>query len=148
MISKPILIGSTYFFKDFDDFNSKDVDILILIDNPKGFNYIRQSSGTNNCLFEWKRMSAEEFIKYTLKTKIPMSVGKFLVKEFADEISFTIEHLKKLKLVFNKLDAKHKYEKIIFDAYIKNNSYELTEQQLKEAYDSYKLARKDDKENG
>ena len=139
---KTILVGSTYFFKNIEGFKSKDTDRVVLVDNPVGFKNVRQTSGSGSCLFEWKRMSADEFVTFTLNSKLPMSVGKFLVKEFCDEIGFTISHLKKLAPQFDKLDDKHRYEKIIFDSIIINNSWTLTDEQLNSAYEEYKKYRK------
>lgn len=138
---KTILVGSTYFFKKIEGFKSKDTDRVVLIDNPIGFNYVRQTSGVGSCFYEWKRMSADEFVSFTLSSKIPMSVGKFLVKEFCDEIGFTINHLKKISSQFDKLDNKHKYEKTIYEAIIKNKSWDLTDEQINSAYEVYKEAR-------
>ena len=146
---KTILVGSTYFFKNIEGFHSKDTDRVILVDNPQGFNFVRQTSGSGSCLYEWKRMSADEFVDFTLNSKLPMSVGKFLVKEFCDEINFTISHLKKLAPQFDKLDDKHKYEKVLFDSILSNNSWELTNEQLQAAYEEYKKYRsnKEDTKN-
>ena len=138
---KTILVGSTYFFKNIEEFKSKDIDRVVLVDNPQGFNFVRQTSGSGSCLYEWKRMSADEFVDFTLNSKLPMSVGKFLVKEFCEEIGFTIEHLKQLAPQFDKLDDKHKYEKVIFEAIISNNSWTLTDEQLQTAYEEYKKYR-------
>jgi hypothetical protein len=143
---KIIIVGSAYFFKNIEGFRSKDVDRVILVDNPVGFNYVRQTSGSGSCLFEWRKMSADDFVDFTLKSKVPMSIGKFLVKEFCDEIGFTIDHLKQLASVVDRLDDKHKYEKIIYEAIIKNDSWELTEEQLNDAYSVYQEHRKENKE--
>ena len=51
-----------------------------------------------------------------------MQIVKFLVPEFVQEIGFTIEHLKKLKPLAEKLEGRHKYAKVIYDAYIENGS--------------------------
>lgn len=91
-------------------------------------------------------MTADEFVEYTLSSKVPMSAGKFLVKEFCDEIGFTLEHLKKLESVFDRLDDKHKYEKVIYDAYVANGEYSLTDAQRLAAYESYKEVRKSEEE--
>ena len=64
-------------------------------------------------------------------------MGKFLVKEFIDETKLTIEHLKRLQPLVEKLDDKHLYEKIIYDSYIINNDFYLTDQQLHLAYKEY-----------
>lgn len=139
---KTIIVGSKAFFNDIKDFKSKDTDRVVLVDNPVGFKFVRQTSGSGKCLFEWKRMSAEQFLEYTLKTRLPMSVGKFLVKEFCDEIGFTFEHLKQLAPIFEKLDEKHQYEKMIFEAYMENGDFTLTEEQRLKAYENYKKVRK------
>ncbi len=70
-----------------------------------------------------------------------MQLGKFLVPGFVQEIGFTIEHLKALKPLAEKLDERHRYEKVIYDSYIENGSFELTEEQRSKAYEQYKLAR-------
>lgn len=141
-MSKLYLTGSVYFFSNIDGFKSKDTDRIVLIEKPNGFNYVKQTSSSSSCLFEWKKMSANEFLNYHLKTTIPMSVIKFLNKEFCEDIGFTINHLKELKPVFEQLDDKHKYAKIIFNAYIKNNSFTLTDEQRQLAYEEYKKYRK------
>lgn len=140
MNSKKFLVGSRYFFQNIEGFESKDIDEVIFLDNTSGFT-TRQTSSATNCLFEWKRMKPEEYVAWALKSKLPMSVGKWLVKEVCDEVYFTLNHLKQLKPVFEKMDGKHAYEKIIFEAILKNKSWTLTDAQLQEAYESYKKAR-------
>lgn len=142
-MDKWFLVGSTYFFHDMPGFCSKDIDRLVLVDNPIGFKNVRQISGQNACLFEWRRMSADEFIACALDSRLPMTVGKFLVPEFCREIGLTIDHLKKLASVFEQLDDKHKYEQIIYKAYIDNNNFILTSEQKQEAYEVYKMYRKE-----
>lgn len=135
---KTILVGSTYFFKDIEGFNSKDVDYLILENRPKEYKTNYQLTGKGQCLFKWKKMSVSEYISLALETKCPMEVGKFLVKEVAYSIGMKIEDLEKLAPVFEKLDDKHKYEKVIYDSYIENNKYYLTDEQRMRAYEVYK----------
>lgn len=132
-----MLVGSNVFFKDIKGFNSKDIDILELVDNPTGFKYQRQFRFKDKCVFQWKRMSPEKFIEVTLQNNTPMEMGKFLVPEFNKEIGFTINHLKKLQPLVDNLDDHHKYEKVIYDSYIANNDFTLTEDQLNEAYKMY-----------
>lgn len=132
-----MLVGSNVFFKDIKGFNSKDIDILELVDNPTGFKYQRQFRFKDKCVFQWKRMSPEKFIEVTLQNNTPMEMGKFLVPEFNKEIGFTINHLKKLQPLVGNLDDHHKYEKVIYDSYIANNDFTLTEDQLNEAYKMY-----------
>ena len=67
-----------------------------------------------------------------------MQLGKFLVPAFVEAIGFTIEDLKKLQPLADNLDDKHKYEKVIYDSYIQNNDFTLTDEQLQKAYLEYK----------
>ena len=136
-----MIVGSTYFFKDIEGFSSKDIDILELVDKPIGFKISYQLIKYGKCLFKWKKMSPKQFIKITLQRNCPIEIGKFLVPEFCKEIGFTIEHLSRLKSLVEKLDDKHKYESIIFNSYIKNNDFKLTQEQLLESYNEYKKYR-------
>ena len=74
-----MLVGSNVFFKDIDGFNSKDVDILELIDNPIGFKNNRWIKFPHKDVFQWRRMPIKEFIEITLSNNIPLEIGKFLV---------------------------------------------------------------------
>lgn len=135
------LIGSQYFFSCYDDFESKDVDELELIETDK-FKYVRQLSGQGRCLFQVRKQEAkEEYIKYALLSNLGMVIGKFLIPEFCQEIGFTIEDLQQLRELVDKLDDNHKYEEIIFDSYIENGSFTLTDKQRERAYAKYKQSR-------
>ena len=136
-----ILIGSTYFFSNYPDFKSKDVDKLESI-NTNEFKQMRQITGQGTCLFQLKRQeSTEDYIAWAVKSKLGMVIGKFLIPEFCNEIGFTIKDLPKVKSLIEKLDSKHFYEKIIYDSYIKNGSFTLTDEQRDRAYESYKQSR-------
>ena len=136
-----MLIGSKYFFKDIEGFSSKDIDTLELVDNPLTFKISYQLSGKGKCVFKWKRMTPKEFISVSLKRNCPMELGKFLVREFCEEIGFTISDLKALRSLRDSLDDKHKYEAVIYDSYIENNGFILTDEQLQKAYNEYKKYR-------
>lgn len=137
-MSKRYLVGSRYFFKNFSDFTPKDIDELILEENPKDYKIKMQITGKGKCLFKWRKLNPEQFIRYT---KTPMELGKFLVKEVCEDIGFTIEHLKKLNKIVEKLDDKHLYEKVIWESYIANNDFYLTDEQLLNSYEVYKRKR-------
>ena len=140
-MNRKILVGSQYFFKDIEGFNSKDVDYLILDYIPKNYKEKYQISGNGQCLFRWKKMSADNFIKNALETKLPMEIGKFFVVDFARMVGITINHLKQLEPVLEKLDEKHLYLKVIYNSYIENNDFVLTQEQRLLAYEEYKKAR-------
>lgn len=137
-----MLVGSNVFFKGIDEFKSKDIDILELVDNPTGFKNQRQFRFKDKCVFQWRRMPVNELISVTLSNNVPMEVGKFLVPEFIEIMNITLDDLKKLEPLFNKLDDMHKYEKVIYDSYIANNDFTLTDEQLNEAYKEYLKHRK------
>ena len=137
-----ILVGSTYFFKSYPDFVSKDTDWVEFVKPTAFAKTIYHLLCKDKCIFYVVKKSKEEIINDAIALKTPMQIGKFLVPEFCQEIQFTIEDLKKLLPLAESLDDKHKYEKIIFDSYIKNNDFILTEEQRAEAYDEYKKSRK------
>ena len=139
------LMGSTYFFNMYPDFKSKDTDWWELVDELPDYKYmcrIASVSVPKREYFSFKRLSnKEDHIKAALDSKLSMVVGKFLVAEFCDEIGFTIEDLPKLKPLIDNLDEAHKYEEIIYNSYLENNSFSLTQEQRDLAYKSYKESR-------
>lgn len=135
------LVGSSYFFKRYKDFNSKDTDWLYITDNPTEFKVMRQIHFPNECIFEWEHLTKDEFIQIALSRQCKMEAGKFLNPEVSKYLGMTIEDLKKLESVFNSIDDKHTYEKIIYEAYIENNGFFLTEEQRVKAYNEYKNKR-------
>lgn len=135
------LMGSQYFFSCYEDFHSKDIDEIEIIDTNK-FEQMRQLTGRGKCLFQLKRKNnVDDYISYALQSDLGMVVGKFLIPEFCEEIGLTISNLLQLQPLIDKLDDKHKYEEIIFNAYINNGSFTLTQSQRDEAYKSYKESR-------
>lgn len=132
-----MLIGSRYFFSKYPDFASKDVDELLIVETNE-FQQMRQITGKGKCLFLLKRQpSKEEYIDWALKSNIGMVVGKFLVPEFCNAIGFTVADLPRLKPLIDKLDEQHKYEAIIFQSYLENGAFVLTDEQRDRAYKSY-----------
>ena len=133
------LVGSNVFFRGyFEDFESKDVDTLVLEDEPIGYETVRQFRFNNRCIFQWRRMEKDEFIDLSLERGLGMELGKFLVPEFARELKMNIDDLERLQPLADKLDEKHLYERIIYDAYIENGCWALTDEQRIEAYRVYK----------
>lgn len=136
--SKEIIVGSSAFFGDFEDFIPDDEDTLILVDNPTDFNIHQQIRLNGNCIFKWKRMTSDEFINYHKDLDLGLLLGKFLVPEFIEEIGLTINQLKELELLSTKLDKRHLYEKVIYDSYIENGDFILNDAQKLKAYNLYK----------
>lgn len=138
-IIKKIRIGSTAFFSSFTDFKSKDIDELCIISSPinnKKTGYCLKAHKKDMILYP--QLEKEEFINVDLKVNDALKIGKYLVPEFVEYVGLTIDDLQKLKPLVDKLDMKHIYEKTIYDYYIQNNSFTLTNEQLETAYQIYK----------
>lgn len=146
---KPILsykIGSSYFFKDYEDYYLKDEDELCIMDRFPVF--IKETNVLNmrkdgKDVFFYRDMRKEDFIKETLEFNVPLKVGKFLVPEFAEHLGMTVDDLRLFDSLFNSLDEKHTYEKVIYNSYLENGGFWLTKEQLDSAYSEYKKARPD-----
>lgn len=135
------LMGSNYFFSRYEDFRGHDIDEIEIIETSD-FKYMRHMVGQGKDLFQLKqKATTEEYIQDALKQGVGMAIGKFLVPEFCAEISFKVEDLPRLQPLINCLDAKHLYEKIIFESYIQNGAFVLTEEQRLAAYKEYKESR-------
>ena len=134
-------MGSRYFFSCYDDFVSKDIDEIAIIDTNE-FKQMKQITERDRCLFLLKRHdSKEDYIDWALRSNTGMVIGKFLVPEFCEQIGFTIDDLPKLSPLLERLDSKHLYEKVIFDSYIENHAFELTIEQRDRAYSMYRGSR-------
>lgn len=140
---KRIQIGSSVFFSEYDDYQSKDIDVLSIMDEFfPGSNSMRlKFNNTNEDVFLYRNLDKEGFIKDDLKSGLPMRAGKYLVPEFIEYIGLTLEDLKQFKSMFENMDEKHRYEKIIYDSYIENNGFFLTDVQRNIAYYEYKKPR-------
>ena len=134
------LMGSTYFFKGQPGFTPHDIDYVELVDD-KSIKEKLIIRGQGKDYIQLRRKDKESLIADALKTDLSMVVGKFLIPEFNQEIGFTIEDLHKIKPLIDRLDDKHKYEEIIYNSYLINNSFILTKEQLEEAYALYKKFR-------
>ena len=142
-----ILVGSQYFFSCYDDFTGKDIDELKLVETEE-FKQFRHIVGQGKCIFLFKKhKNKQDYIDYALSQKLGMVVGKFLVPEFCDAIGLTVEDLPQLRPLIDRLDDKHKYEEIIFDSYLQNGCFTLTDEQRLAAYNNYKESRKPFKED-
>lgn len=135
-----ILMGSNYFFSQYKDFKSTDIDKIDII-NTSDFKDKRIIRGQGKDYIFLKRKPKEQLIQDALNSELAMVVGKFLIPEFNKQIGFTIEDLPKVQPLIDRLDDKHLYEKIIYDAYLENKEFILTQEQRDAAYASYKESR-------
>ena len=67
-----------------------------------------------------------------------MAAGKFLVPELCKHMNITIDDLKLFQFAFDDIDKRHTYEKVIYEAYVKNDGFFLTKEQRDNAYKKYK----------
>lgn len=137
-----IKVGSRAFFEGYDDFHSKDYDYVLLVDRPVAFTFSRETHRGGLCIFEYKKTTPDEYLE---KTREALKAGKFLVPAFVAEVGFTLDHLRQLAPLFEQLDEKHAYQRIIYTSYMTNNAFTLTDAQRDEAYASYKAARPEKK---
>ena len=137
-----ILMGSTYFFKSYNDFKSHDIDKIDIIDTDK-FSEKQVIRGQGKDYIILKNKPKQQLIADALKSELALVVGKFLIPEFNNRIGFTIEDLPQLQPLIDRLDEKHLYEKIIYEAYLANGNFVLTQEQRDAAYESYKETRRE-----
>ena len=140
-VIKEFKIGSSIFFASYSDYTQKDIDILAITDLPLFGKPVMNMKLKDKDIFFMCIEDNSVMLDKTLESGINMRAGKFLSPEFAEYIGLTIEELKKLKPMFDDIDEKHMYEKVIFDSYIKNNGFFLTNEQRLMAYEEYKRKR-------
>ena len=138
---RTFIIGSSAFFSGMEGYVPKDIDELNIMDEfPFYFNVLNGRKNGRDVFF-YRNMNKEDFIKDTLKSGVTLRAGKFLVPEFAEYLGMTIRDLRKLHSFFNRMDEKHRYEGVIYRAYLENGDFYLTDEQRQAAYDEYKKAR-------
>lgn len=136
-----MIVGSNYFFSGIKGFKPKDIDVLILEESNE-YKYLYQHHCPGKCIFKVNSSNTkDDLIEFHKKLNDPITIGKFLIPEFNNYFGITIEDIKELKFIFDKLDKKHLYQKKIYDYYIENGSFTLTDNQLNECYNLYKLYR-------
>ena len=136
-------MGSSYFFDRYDDYKIKDNDELHIVDEFIFPNRVCMNMKLfdGNDIFIFKNTDKQEYINDVYESGVNMKVGKFLIPEFNKYINFTIDDLKSLQPIFDDMDEKHAYERVIFESYLKNGDFFLTDEQRREAYKEYKRSR-------
>lgn len=140
---KLILHGSSAFFKDIPGFVPNDTDILIWSDCLKYCESYRLVSLRGVEIFELNSTIAkEDLIELFVHSDNIIKYGIFFVPEFAQLIGLTIDDLKQIySYVCTSFYGKYAYYNIIYDAYVENNSFTLTDEQLANVYAVYKSSR-------
>lgn len=141
-----IKIGSAPFFEKYPDYVLHDTDYMLFV-NEVGDKvlkiYITEDGERIDYFYYKKGITKKELIAHELEDckKKPCHAGKFLIPEVVEYFDITLKDLKLFDSAFNNLDEKHTYEKIIYDAYLSNNDFVLTDEQRDEAYNEYKIKR-------
>ena len=139
---KQFQMGSTYFFSKYKDFKPKDYDDLCIMDTFIFPGCVMNMKLNGKDVFLFRNMPKQGYIDDLLNSGVNMKAGKFLIPEFNEYINFTIDDLKSILHIFENMDSKHSYEKIIAESYIENNGFFLTGKQRRKAYAEYKKSRK------
>lgn len=146
-MEKKYIVGSFAFFKDMPGYALHDLDYVIISDEMfNDYHHLYLIKDNVACdIFYWKVHEIEWYVKSLLRdNSFPLYAVTFLVPAIAKEVGMTIEHLKMLKPVIDRLDEvgpKYAYYKDIYNAYVENNGFFMTDEQLRRAYRTYKSAR-------
>ena len=97
--------------------------------------------GTDIIEIERIKESIENMVMRTIQNGDALLLGKFLVPAVLEFLGAQIEDILPLKVLLPKLDEKHKYQALIFNAYIQNNAFVLSDEQRLDAYHQYLLPR-------
>jgi len=136
-VIKTFVTGSETFFKDIDGFIPHDTDEVAIIDYPLFGDKVMQTRKDNKDIFIIYNGSKDYVINQCIKQNLSMSICKFLNPDFANYLDMNIDDLLKLKSLSEKMDDKHYYLKMIYDFYIENNGFYLTDEQRELAYQEY-----------
>jgi hypothetical protein len=143
-MEKIIITGSRAFFSKYNDFKPKDKDVVYIIENDSKVCKYYYRHYTDLCIVNFINFDKETLINIVMSSKVvPMTLCNLLIPEFVEHFNITIDDLKQLKKIRDSLDYKHFYLRIIYDAYLENGKFELTQEQRDRAYASYKSWRPD-----
>ena len=142
-MKQKFLIGSRAFFGGIEGFKSDNRNMLYLHDNP-AFKTGVEKNDSNRVtrIFKYTKESAKTMIQRAVESGVALQAGKFLVPDVARAIGATVQDLEPLAPLFAKLPKKHKWQQTVYNAYIVNGSFTLTDEQRQAAYNKYQSARK------
>ena len=131
------LTGSSYFFSGYSGFVPRDFDYIEIVDNPDILDVELIFDENKNVVHQYRRRPKLDIILDVIKVKGNTHVCSFLIPEFAKELGITIEDLPLIEKTIDEFPPKYRYYKIIYNSYIKNNSFTLTDEQRLAAYNCY-----------
>lgn len=148
-IVKTFIVGSRYFFNDVD--TDRDIDIIVILSKDtssssmldvKNEVYTKfQSYKKIDILYVSEKISLDDLLKIAESRNICiLRICTCLVPEIAEYLNLKISDLPKIKNYVYKLkeiNKKWKYYELIYESYIENNSFTLTEEQRQKAKEIY-----------
>lgn len=140
-MSTKIQVGSRAFFSKYEDFEPNDNDFVEIHDVADIDFWVTKEDGEH--IFHFRRMEKNDFIAFEFhrSKNLSMIVSKFVVPEIVEFFEITLEDLIPFIEIFKHIDRKHKYVKYIFECYLDNANFTLTDKQRDEAYRLYKEER-------
>lgn len=140
------LVGSRAFFAGIGGFKSGNRNQLELLDNPNFKQGVEKNDRVTR-VFKYTKEPAQTMIDRCLASGNPLQVGKFLVPDVAHAIGLQVQDIERLAPLIERLPDKHEWQEVVYNAYLANGTFTLTEEQRQEAYAAYKEARsKEDKQ--
>ena len=140
-----IITGSRAFFEGLDGFVPHDTDAIQFV-GEQDVNFLfrrKMYDRTDGCdTFYCVRRPKTQYLKWAEKFASGNTIGQFLTPAFCKEFGITLEDIKSLRPMLERLDKRHKYLAIIYDAYMTNGSMTITEEQRQKAFEEYKKERR------
>lgn len=140
---KDILVGSRSFFGSMPYFNSKDTDYVRFEKLPDGEIYQRLV-GWKTDYFIFGTTDKEVLLDFIESTGDYLHVAPFLSPAVCKIIGFRPEELPRIEKYVKLVPPKYRYYEKIYNAYVENDDFYLTEEQRAAAYKVYREARKNE----
>lgn len=138
------LTGSKYFFKNCEGYNPEttDTDYIEVLETNEFLRtrLIHDENGYE--IHQWKLKPKSEIFEDLEHKPNSLAVCALLIPEFNEAFGITFLDLVKVENNVNNLTGKYSYYKVIYDAYMKNGSFVLTDEQRQAAYEVYKKNKK------
>jgi len=143
---KQFLAGSNYFFKQYTDYQKHDIDYIVLNDDmPLDYWHFYDDIQQIDW-FYWKINTPKWHIEYLLKpNSFALDVAHLLIPEVAHDLGITIKDLDRLQPIIEQIvpqvGPEYHYYELIYQFYLQNNGFWLTQEQLDTVYNDYKKYR-------
>lgn len=133
------LTGSTYFFGSLPFFKGRDVDYVEVVDDQSIDIVKLREPGTD--VFRVRRMPIEDRLARDSEVQATSRICNYLVPEIAAELGFTPDMLDRIKPIVDRLRPRYSYLGVIYEGYVENGSFTLTEEQRMAAFEEYRRSR-------